>query len=532
MAKQFTTMDVNVRDFFAKLKEDSNNKYCIDCGAANPQWASVSFGIFFCLECSGIHRSYGSHISFVRSLTMDAWKDRELRIMQLGGNANCVAFYKKNGISDLKGASMKEKWCSPIAEEYRQRIKALADGKDPNKVSSSSSSSSSKKSSSAKKDDWDWAEEPAKTSSPTSKSKLSGSAYKSPAADVSNPYSTYQSGGVKTYEGFGSDSVHSSNSSAYKGFGSDSIGSSGGYNSSPYGGSSPSYSSSPSSKSSSSKKNGSSSSSSSSRESERKSSKNRESSISDEKLSKFKGQQAISSAEYFGEDQESDGFRSNNSGSGDLFKSLEESWNKLSVVAVNAAAVVGEKVTAENTSKWASWAQEGVMDYWSKLQAVATGSEAETNRGSPSSQQYQQEESSVESNSTPKRESKQSRRSHRNDDDDEVEEEKKLDDWLSDEKPKKSSKGSSKSKSKSVKEENNEEDWGEVQSPKPKTKSKKSSKIVEKEVEGKAKEQDEWDNWGSEAVESATASKPKKKESTSRKKIEEGNDWDKWDSQW
>jgi hypothetical protein len=32
------------------------NKACCDCGMKGPQWASVSFGNIFCLDCSGVHR--------------------------------------------------------------------------------------------------------------------------------------------------------------------------------------------------------------------------------------------------------------------------------------------------------------------------------------------------------------------------------------------------------------------------------------------------------------------------------------------
>ncbi len=61
----------------------SQNKSCVDCGSPNPQWATSYFGILFCLECSGQHRSLGTHLTFVRSITMDTWKEHEIASMQV-----------------------------------------------------------------------------------------------------------------------------------------------------------------------------------------------------------------------------------------------------------------------------------------------------------------------------------------------------------------------------------------------------------------------------------------------------------------
>ncbi|OCK84143.1 centaurin-beta-2 [Lepidopterella palustris CBS 459.81] len=51
---------------------DAGNKMCADCGSESKvEWVSINLGIVLCIECSGIHRSLGTHISKVRSLTLD-----------------------------------------------------------------------------------------------------------------------------------------------------------------------------------------------------------------------------------------------------------------------------------------------------------------------------------------------------------------------------------------------------------------------------------------------------------------------------
>ncbi|TEB32685.1 Arf GTPase activating protein, partial [Coprinellus micaceus] len=51
---------------------------CADCKARNPRWTSHNLGIFICMNCASIHRKLGTHITKVKSMTMDTWTKEQV----------------------------------------------------------------------------------------------------------------------------------------------------------------------------------------------------------------------------------------------------------------------------------------------------------------------------------------------------------------------------------------------------------------------------------------------------------------------
>ncbi|CDW56626.1 arf GAP with GTPase, ANK repeat and PH [Trichuris trichiura] len=74
------------RDLITTLRKAPGNSFCADCGCPNPDWASLNLGALICIQCSGIHRNLGSHISKVRSLDLDEWPLEHVWVLQALGN--------------------------------------------------------------------------------------------------------------------------------------------------------------------------------------------------------------------------------------------------------------------------------------------------------------------------------------------------------------------------------------------------------------------------------------------------------------
>uniref|UniRef100_A0A4X1UY53 Arf-GAP with Rho-GAP domain, ANK repeat and PH domain-containing protein 1 n=1 Tax=Sus scrofa TaxID=9823 RepID=A0A4X1UY53_PIG len=74
------------------------NRFCADCEAAQPDWASINLCVVICKRCAGAHRGLGAGVSKVRSLKMDrkVWTEVLIELFLQLGNAAGNHFWAAN----------------------------------------------------------------------------------------------------------------------------------------------------------------------------------------------------------------------------------------------------------------------------------------------------------------------------------------------------------------------------------------------------------------------------------------------------
>ncbi|XP_059583158.1 arf-GAP with GTPase, ANK repeat and PH domain-containing protein 1 isoform X2 [Alligator mississippiensis] len=106
------------------IRNIRGNSHCVDCEAQNPDWASLNLGALMCIECSGIHRNLGTHLSRVRSLDLDDWPIELIKVMSSIGNELANSVWEESSQGRMKPSSdstreEKERW---IRAKYEQKL--------------------------------------------------------------------------------------------------------------------------------------------------------------------------------------------------------------------------------------------------------------------------------------------------------------------------------------------------------------------------------------------------------------------------
>ena len=103
-----------------KFMDLEDNKICFDCGGKPANWASITNGIFLCLNCSGSHRSLGVNVSYIKSVILDKWNDNQVKMMLNGGNtklAELLEEYQVDADTDFKTL-----YNSHLMDYYRKHV--------------------------------------------------------------------------------------------------------------------------------------------------------------------------------------------------------------------------------------------------------------------------------------------------------------------------------------------------------------------------------------------------------------------------
>ncbi|OMJ25239.1 Arf-GAP with coiled-coil, ANK repeat and PH domain-containing protein 3 [Smittium culicis] len=106
---------IDCLDYILKL---SGNNFCADCGIPDPNWTVINYGIIVCINCCGIHRSFGVHVSKVRSLQLDKLEPEHLHILQRMSNLSANSILTHNSESKVLPSSTPDFVQAFISNKY------------------------------------------------------------------------------------------------------------------------------------------------------------------------------------------------------------------------------------------------------------------------------------------------------------------------------------------------------------------------------------------------------------------------------
>jgi len=131
-------MDEKHNLILQELLKMPENKICADCQDKGPRWASWNLGCFLCLNCAGVHRRMGTHISRVKSVTLDSWTPEQIESIRTKGNAYSNSVFDPNpenhkpcprgddaGVEQwIRDKYERKLWANPSSRSNPERSKA------------------------------------------------------------------------------------------------------------------------------------------------------------------------------------------------------------------------------------------------------------------------------------------------------------------------------------------------------------------------------------------------------------------------